>query len=184
VNAWRSQFFLQSQYDLWQQEHVLFDGVNNTAAMDQLGANISAHITALTVASPGAVVGGFIDSCNHHCATNGYWHAVALADGTTPARAFSQFWHSLDSSSSSDGAQDTTSKAQRLWRQTETYPCTACCGTTKGQVDVELPRIGGTGRLKLDDEQVSLFAHFLHFLYSNSLLYQDRLRTNIGNTQK
>ena len=108
-------FFLQSQFDLWQQQHVLYDGVNNSAAMAILGRNITSRIENLVRASAIDGVGGFLDSCNRHCATDGYWHTIRTADGATPAKAFAQFW--------------AASPPKRWWwSQNKSYSCSQCCG--------------------------------------------------------
>jgi len=106
-------FPLQSTYDSWQTDHVLF--LPNTAAdVQRLGDNLTKRITAnLFGPHPGS--GAFLDSCHHHC---GAWNSIRI-DGDLVSTAFAKWYAGLDAPGGLP--------PKRVWKQGQPYPCDACC---------------------------------------------------------
>lgn len=99
-------FALQGKYDSWQLVGDADIPTNDTAGVNAWGGLLSARIGATLLAQPQH--GAFLDSCLHHC---GGFDAF-LVDGFTQATAHAAWY---------------AGGARRLYNQTESYPCAACC---------------------------------------------------------
>jgi O-palmitoleoyl-L-serine hydrolase len=112
-------FALQGKYDSWQLGGG-DAGINltDTAAVNAWGALLSERIGSTLLAQPQH--GAFLDSCLHHC--GGFDNFVV--DGFTQATAHAA-WYAGGS--------------RRLYNQTQSYPCQACCG---GAVFAEVKEVG------------------------------------------
>jgi len=98
-------FPLQSQYDSWQLSEDLDS--TNVALINEYGKNLT-DLVHSQLLGPHPHNGIFLDSCYHHC---GKWGEFKI-DGKNQATAFQQWYDGL---------------GQKVYFQSATYPCTACC---------------------------------------------------------
>merc|ERR1712146_330421 len=114
-------FALQSKYDSWQSDHVLY--TKTDAMMNALGANITSRLQANLLSNPHG--GAFLDGCYHHC---GRWGEILPIDGDEQSTAFLKFYYGITE--------------QTFWNQDVTYPCDKCSSETRG-VAVAYPGCAG-----------------------------------------
>lgn len=123
-------FILQSVVDSWQLGFVLgesSDSVTVNAFRESATSRLLEQFN--TKRGSGGLLGGFVDSCVHHC---GLWDELQI-EGVRKADAFSQwFW----------ARKQKNASAQSLWWQASAFPCPECCG---GSTQPKVHHVGVPG---------------------------------------
>jgi hypothetical protein len=100
-------FALQGKYDEWQVRNIAgIVQTNDTAGINAYGSILSQRIGDNLLNQPQH--GAFLDSCYHHCGGFDDFHNGAFTQATAHAA-----WYAAG--------------AQRVWNQSDSYPCASCC---------------------------------------------------------
>ena len=111
-------FLLQSMVDSWQLSWVL----GETQAVDTVNLfrkNATSRVLdGLYTAGGSSRIGGFFDSCVHHC---GLWSELVV-EGTRKVDAVTKWYEALMLAETAEAGEKT------VWWQAEEFPCPSCCG--------------------------------------------------------
>ena len=108
-------FALQSVHDSYQIPAILHANASDAAdvgAINAYGVELAARLQRALIDAPGGAHGAALDACLHHCGSRA-WKDIGFPQAPSQAGAFAE-WRA--------------GGATRLFKQTEAFPCAACCG--------------------------------------------------------